>query len=186
MFGLFEEASMNLEETLSLDSAIDNLESQIDYFNQYEEALNQLSNLGVDNSIIEQLDPEQAVAFAQELGNMDTSAAAEKVEELNKSFEGLSDAKDEVSKQMLAVNDELNQRFDDIQKDMEDAIDEMDLEDEAAESAKSTLEGYIKQLKSSGDLAVTEAQNIANRISEALSSSAQAPTLAVSLSLIHI
>ena len=35
LFGLFEEASINLENTLALDGAIDNLESQIDYFNQY-------------------------------------------------------------------------------------------------------------------------------------------------------
>ena len=92
LFGLFEEASINLENTLSLDGAIDNLESQIDYFNQYEEALSRLSDMGVDNSIIEQLDPEQAVAFAQQLGEMDTSQAAAKIEELNGSFDKFSEA----------------------------------------------------------------------------------------------
>ena len=100
LFGLFEEASINLENTLSLDGAIDNLESQIDYFNQYEEALSRLSDMGVDNSIIEQLDPEQAVAFAQQLGEMDTSQAAAKIEELNGSFDKLSEAKDKVAEKM--------------------------------------------------------------------------------------
>ena len=108
LFGLFEEASINLENTLSLDGAIDNLESQIDYFNQYEEALSRLSDMGVDNSIIEQLDPEQAVAFAQQLGEMDTSQAAAKIEELNGSFDKLSEAKDKVAEKMADVETEFS------------------------------------------------------------------------------
>lgn len=169
MFGLFEEASMNLENTLSLDGAIDNLESQIDYFNQYEEALSQLSDMGVDNSIIEQLDPEQAVAFAQQLGEMDTSQAAAKIEELNGSFDKLSEAKDKVAEKMADVETEFSEKLDDIKKRLGEAVDDMELGKEAADSAKLTMDGYITQLKTSGDSAVLEAQNIADRITAALS-----------------
>ena len=52
MFGLFEEASMNLENALSPDTAIENIESQIDYFNQYKEAVATLSDLELDSNII--------------------------------------------------------------------------------------------------------------------------------------
>ena len=45
----------------------------------------------------------------------------------------------------------------------------MELEDEAANSAKLTMDGYISQLKSGGDTAVLEAQSIKNRINSALS-----------------
>ena len=168
MFGLFEEASINLENTLSLDAAIDNLESQIDYFNQYEEALSLLSDMGVDNSIIEQLDPEQAVAFAQQLGEMDTSQAAAKIEELNGSFDKLSEAKDKVAEKMADVETEFSEKLDDIKKRLGEAVDDMGLGKEAADSAKLTMDGYISQLKSSGDTAVSEAQNIARRITAAL------------------
>ena len=171
MFGLFEEASINLENTLSLDAAIDNLESQIDYFNQYEEALSQLSDMGVDNSIIEQLDPEQAVAFAQQLeqlGEIDASQAAAKVEELNGSFDKLSEAKDKVAEKMADVETEFSEKLDDIKKRLGEAVDDMGLGKEAADSAKLTMDGYISQLKSSGDTAVSEAQNIARRITAAL------------------
>lgn len=171
MFGLFEEASINLENTLSLDAAIDNLESQIDYFNQYEEALSQLSDMGVDNSIIEQLDPEQAVAFAQQLeqlGEIDASQAAAKVEELNGSFDKLSEAKDKVAEKMADVETEFSEKLDDIKKRLGEAVDDMELGKEAADSAKLTMDGYISQLKSSGDTAVSEAQNIARRITAAL------------------
>lgn len=168
MFGLFEEASINLENTLSLDGAIDNLESQIDYFNQYEEALSRLSDMGVDNSIIEQLDPEQAVAFAQQLGEMDTSQAAAKIEELNGSFDKLSEAKDKVAEKMADVETEFSEKLDDIKKRLGEAVDDMELGKEAADSAKLTMDGYISQLKSSGDTAVSEAQNIARRITAAL------------------
>lgn len=171
MFGLFEEASINLENTLSLDTAIDNLESQIDYFNQYEEALSQLSDMGVDNSIIEQLDPEQAVAFAQQLeqlGEIDASQAADKIEELNGSFDKLSEAKDKVAEKMADVETEFSEKLDDIKKQLGEAVDDMELGKEAADSAKLTMDGYISQLKSSGDTAVSEAQNIASRITAAL------------------
>lgn len=171
MFGLFEEASINLENTLSLDAAIDNLESQIDYFNQYEEALSRLSDMGVDNSIIEQLDPEQAVAFAQQLeqlGEIDASQAAAKIEELNGSFDKLSEAKDKVAEKMADVETEFSEKLDDIKKRLGEAVDDMELGKEAADSAKLTMDGYISQLKSSGDTAVSEAQNIARRITAAL------------------
>lgn len=171
MFGLFEEASINLENTLSLDAAIDNLESQIDYFNQYEEALSLLSDMGVDNSIIEQLDPEQAVAFAQQLeqlGEIDASQATAKIEELNGSFDKLSEAKDKVAEKMADVETEFSEKLDDIKKRLGEAVDDMELGKEAADSAKLTMDGYISQLKSSGDTAVSEAQNIASRITAAL------------------
>ncbi len=169
LIGLFEEASINLENTLSLDGAIDNLESQIDYFNQYEEALSRLSDMGVDNSIIEQLDPEQAVAFAQQLGEMDTSQAAAKIEELNGSFDKLSEAKDKVAEKMADVETEFSEKLDDIKKRLGEAVDDMELGKEAADSAKLTMDGYISQLKSSGDTAVQQAQSIASRITAALS-----------------
>lgn len=170
MFGLFEQANMNFENSVSLDGAIDNLESQMQYFNDYKEALGELSELGVDNSIISQLDPEQAVAFANELGNMDVSSAKSKVEELNESFEGLSDVKDEVSQKLGDIETLYSQKLDDIQRRMENAIDDMNLKDEAAKSAKSTLSGYITELRASGNRAVEEAESIASRITYALNS----------------
>lgn len=169
MFGLFEEASMNLEDTLSLDGAIENLDSQIEYFEQYKTALDELSNLGVNNDILEQLSPEQAAAFAEELGNMDVEAAKTKVDELNNTFDELSKAKDKTAETMTMIEEDFAKKLSDMQEKLEKTIDDMELEDEAASSAKTTMEGYINQLKSSGNSAVSEAQSIASRISAALS-----------------
>ena len=174
MFGLFEEAQINLEDTLSLDGAIDNLDSQIEYFSQYEEALNSLSKIGIDNNIIEQLNPEQAVAFAEQLGEMDSETAAAKVDELNSSADKLSEMKDKVGKAMLGVDEELNQKFDEVKKnmdsDLDDMINKMDLNDEAANAMKSTMGGYINQLKIGGAKAVEQANIIAKQVSGAFSS----------------
>ena len=169
LFGVFEEASMNLEETNSLDSAIGNLESQIDYFEQYKTALDELSNLGVNNDILEKLNPEQAVAFAQELGNMDIDAAKAKVGELNQTFDGLSEAKDKTAETMAEIEEDFSEKLGDMQKDLENAVDDMGLESEAAASAKLTMSGYISQLKEGGNSAVLEAESIALRIKTALS-----------------
>lgn len=171
LFGLFEEASMNLEDTVSLDSAIGNLESQIDYFEQYKTALDELSNLGVNNDILKQLDPGQAVAFAQELqelGSIDMKAAKTKVDELNKTFDGLSEAKDKTAEIMTDIEKEFSEKLNDIKSDLEKAIDDMSLESEAAASAKLTMSGYIAELKKSGNSAVLEAESISSRISSAL------------------
>lgn len=173
MFGLFEEASMNLENALSPDTAIENIESQIDYFNQYKEAVATLSDLELDSNIIEQLDPEQAVAFAQSFNEMNVDEAKGKVSELNESFGELKNIKDDTAQTMLEVDEEISQRLDAIKENMDKSLDEMveemKLDSEAADAAKLTMDGYISQLKSSGDTAVQQAQSIASRITAALS-----------------
>lgn len=173
MFGLFEEASMNLENALSPDTAIENIESQIDYFNQYKEAVATLSDLELDSNIIEQLDPEQAVAFAQSFNEMNVDEAKGKVSELNESFGELKNIKDDTAQTILEVDEEISQRLDAIKENMDKSLDEMveemKLDSEAADAAKLTMDGYISQLKSSGDTAVQQAQSIASRITAALS-----------------
>ena len=172
-FGLFEEASMNLENALSPDTAIENIESQIDYFNQYKEAVATLSDLELDSNIIEQLDPEQAVAFAQSFNGMNVDEAKAKVSELNESFGELKNIKDDTAQTMLEVDEEISQGLDAIKENMDKPLDEMveemKLDSEAADAAKLTMDGYISQLKSSGDTAVQQAQSIASRITTALS-----------------
>ena len=182
MFGLFEKAEMDLSEAFSLEGAMDNIESQLEYFEQYETAVAELSQLGFDNNVLSSLDPEQAVKFYQELNEMDTEAAKGKVDEINEKMGKLSEVKDKASETMLGLNEELTQKFSDMQKDMETAVDEMitdmDRNSEAGEAAKKTMEGYIKQLKSNGDSAVLEAENIGARIASALSSSSKITPLA--------
>ena len=182
MFGLFEKAEMDLSEAFSLEGAMDNIESQLEYFEQYETAVAELSQLGFDNNVLSSLDPEQAVKFYQELNEMDTEAAKGKVDEINEKMGKLSEVKDKASETMLGLNEELTQKFSDMQKDMETAVDEMitdmDRNSEAGEAAKKTMEGYIKQLKTNGDSAVLEAENIGARIASALSSSSKITSLA--------
>ena len=74
---------------------------------------------------------------------------------------------------MLEVDEEISQRLDAIKENMDKSLDEMveemKLDSEAADAAKLTMDGYISQLKSSGDTAVQQAQSIASRITAALS-----------------
>lgn len=170
MFGLFEEAEMNLENTVSFDGAVQSFESQFEYFSQYEEALKSLSEIGIDNNIIEQLNPEQAVAFAEELGKMDSETASAKVGELNGSFDKLSEMKDKVARNMADVETEFSKKLEDMQKDVREAVDGMGLEGSAANAAKVTMDGYIHQLKIGGAKAVEQANIIAKQVSSAFSS----------------
>lgn len=179
MFSLFENApnlslAENLKDALSMDDATANIQSQIDYFNQYKEAAEQLSNLGIDNDIISQLDPEQAVTFANELSNMDSATAAAKVGELNEAFGELSKVKDETSNSIADIQEEYSKKMaeinDNMKTDVENLAKTMEFPDSAKTSAKNTLDAYIKQINESGDSAVKAAQDIANRISAALAS----------------
>lgn len=170
MFGLFEEAEMNLENTVSFDGAVQSFESQFEYFSQYEEALKSLSEIGIDNNIIEQLNPEQAVAFAEELGKMDSETASAKVGELNGSFDKLSEMKDKVARNMADVETEFSKKLENMQKDVREAVDGMGLEGSAANAAKVTMDGYIHQLKIGGAKAVEQANIIAKQVSGAFSS----------------
>ena len=165
MFGLFEEAEMNLENTVSFDGAVQSFESQFEYFSQYEEALKSLSEIGIDNNIME-----QAVAFAEELGKMDSETASAKVGELNGSFDKLSEMKDKVARNMADVETEFSKKLEDMQKDVREAVDGMGLEGSAANAAKVTMDGYIHQLKIGGAKAVEQANIIAKQVSGAFSS----------------
>ena len=119
--------------------AMDNIESQLEYFEKYEMAVAELSQLGFDNNVLSNLDPEQAVKFYQELNEMDTATAKGKVDEINEKMGKLSEVKDKASETMLGLNEELTQKFADMQKDMETAVNEMitdmDRNSEAGEAA---------------------------------------------------
>ena len=119
---------------------MDNIESQLEYFEKYEMAVAELSQLGFDNNVLSNLDPEQAVKFYQELNEMDTATAKGKVDEINEKMGKLSEVKDKASETMLGLNEELTQKFADMQKDMETAVNEMitdmDRNSEAGEAAK--------------------------------------------------
>ncbi len=178
MFDLFEDPGlvngfMNLQDTFSMDTATSNIQDQIDYFSQYNDAVKQLSGLKMDNDVISQLDPEQAVAFAQELGNMNTTDAEKKVKELNDALKELSGIKDNTSQSLLEVNKVMQEEFNKIKQNVDDnmegVISQMGLSADAANSAKVMMDGYIAQLKASGYNAVEEAMSIALRISKALS-----------------
>ncbi len=186
MFGLFEKASMNFENTVSPDSALEAIQSQIDYFQQYDEAVNKLSGLGLDNNIISQLDPSQAVAFADALGQMDTSIAAQKIQEMNDKFEELTKVKDDAAETMAGVNDELDQKWEEIKQNMDTNFNnltkDMDISSGAAQSARNVMDSYAQQLRESGGNAVAEAQNIADQIRSKLASAGGSISVNVSSS----
>ena len=55
-----------------------------------------------------------------------------------------------------------------MDKSLDEMVEEMKLDSEAADAAKLTMDGYISQLKSSGEQPFRSSQSIASRITAAL------------------
>ncbi|MEG1894645.1 MAG: phage tail tape measure protein [Oscillospiraceae bacterium] len=174
--GLFEKAKT--EAGLSSQSIIEAWQTQIDFFNQYSDNLKQLENLGVDPELLKELSDgsaesiNQVQSLANELGKLDASGAEAAVDSINAKFGELSTAKDTAAATMAGIQTDFGATLDALNTKLNESIDKMNMSEEAATKAKSTMDGYINSIKSQQQNAVSAAVAVANAVSSALSTTA--------------
>jgi len=171
-FKLFEK----VEEKAGLTSRkiIEAWQSQIEFFNEYNENLQVLHDLDLDATFLEKLSDGsvesagQVKALKEELGNLSPEEAAAKIAEINDTFGELETAKDTVATTMAEMQTDFSNKLAEMEVALEAAINGMDMGPTAAEGARATMQAYIDQIEAMESSAVSAATSVATAVAAAL------------------
>jgi len=172
-FKLFEKVEEKAG--LSSQAIIDAWQSQIDFFEQYNDNLQALQEFDLDPKFLARLSDGsqesagQVKALMDEISNLSPEEAAARISEINDTFGALSEAKDTAAGTMAEIQTEFNTNLTEIEQRMNEAIDNMTMEDDAAAAARETISAYIEQIKSMTSEAGSAAESVARAATNALS-----------------
>lgn len=182
-FGLFDEASTKSEEYVNstVENAQAALDSQLSYWDTYLSNVETLKNTSAEDLGITQENYEALMAYAQDGSEQAAGLAASMAEAINS---GNADAVAELANTVGEVQakqaeasavvadwvTDFTAQMDAIEQEMQATIEGMNLTDEAAASATSTINGYADAIRAGKSGAVAAAQEVANAVTAALAS----------------
>lgn len=182
-FGLFDEASTKSEEYVNstVENAQAALDSQLSYWDTYLSNVETLKNTSAEDLGITQENYEALMAYAQDGSEQAAGLAASMAEAINS---GNADAVAELANTVGEVQakqaeasavvadwvTDFTAQMDAIEQEMQATIEDMNLTDEAAASATSTINGYADAIRAGKSGAVAAAQEVANAVTAALAS----------------
>lgn len=182
-FGLFDEASVKSEEYTksTMENAQKALESQLAYWENYNTNLQVLTEYGKGLTGEARENYEALLAYAQDgseqaAGLADSMAAAIQKGDMD-AIESLSNTMAKVSEQQEAAAavtadflTDFSAQMDEIELEMQSTVENMNLSEEAAVSAKSTIKAYADQIRNGKNGAVNAATEVADAVAAALAS----------------
>ena len=110
----------------------------------------------------------QVKALMEEIENLSPEAAAARIQEINDKFGELSTAKDNAATTMAEIQTDFNNKLGEIENRMNEAVNNMNMDEEAAAAAKSTISAYISQISSMTGQARSAAEGVARAAASAL------------------
>lgn len=174
--GLFD--TMATETELSITDMQAAFDSQIEYLNTYSENLRKAAEYGLDEGLVASLSDgsEESAGYLnaiieniEALG--DSSAEAQAfVDNFNSSFQEVEAAKDEFATTVATMETDFDEKMAEIEGRLDEAIDNMNMETDAATAAKQTMDAYTQAIRDGTSNAVSAAESAANAVSAALSS----------------
>lgn len=178
-FSLFDEAEANMEATVAAAQEAQN--SQLAYWTSYNENIATLKELSAEDLGVTQENWAAMMEFVQAGSEEAAGLAASMVENVNSGNEEalatLANTIGEVEAQKQQAADsvaewqtDFNTKMDEIVQKVNQSVEDMDVAPAAEAAAKSTMDAYANQIKTSGGKAVAEAESIAKQIQAALNS----------------
>ena len=174
--GLFDK--MATESELSVQDMQASFASQLEYLTLYSANLAKAVEYNLDERLVAALSDgsEESAGYlnaiitkVEELGG--TSAEAQAfVEEFNGAFAEVEDAKDQWADNVAKMETDFDDAMSEIEAKMAETIDGLNMETDAATSAKLTMKAYADSIRAGAEEAVQAAQDAADRVSAALSS----------------
>jgi len=167
--GLFE--TMKTESALSVEEMGAALQSQAEYLALYTENLQKASEYGISDGLVQSLSDGSAesagyidaiIAEVERLGP-GTEAAEAFVNDFNTKFAEVDQAKDEFAANVAAMETDFDARMAEIEARMNTAVDNMNMETDAAAAARATITAYCNTIRSM----VGEAESAAAAVSAA-------------------
>lgn len=147
-YSLWEEADSVVAMTESnIEKA---LQSQIDYWTSYNTNLESLTAKtsdieGLSDMLAELADGSaDSAAMLAGMANMNDADLSAVVAQYN----SLQEAQSNTAASVADLETDFSQKLDDMQTEMEDMVGSMDMSDEAAANAKSTIDAYVNEIES--------------------------------------
>lgn len=156
--GLFD--TMKTESEQSVSDMQKAMESQIEYLNLYADNLQKAADYGLSGNMIAKLSDgseesagqlDAIIRKIEELGATEEGLTAEAgafIGEFNSKFAQVERAKDIWAENVAQIETDFSDSLNEIQSDMENAIENMNMADEAAAAATATMDAYIAAIKS--------------------------------------
>ena len=163
----------------TVQNAQEALDSQLAYWTQYSENMDFITSYAADKMNVSKEDWDSFVAY---LGSGTEEAAGllndvqalleqgdtEAVEKLINTQSKLQEVHSDTADDLANFETEYDKKMEELVKSTTEAIQKMEIPDEAKTAATKTMDAYLQSIQLGGDKAVTEAQKIATRIANAL------------------
>lgn len=194
-FGLFDTAKADIESTVA--SAQTALDSQLAYWEAYSSNVEILKNTTAEDlglvsdeygtaqekydALMTKLQDgsTEAAGLAKSIVDNINTGNTEAVTKLAETNAKVAEARDKAAGAVADWTSGLTTKLDEIQDTMDNAVDKMNLSEEAKKNAKSTLDGYINQLQNQKEDVVVKATEIAEAAANALES--KNPTVTINV-----
>ena len=173
-FGMFEEVKLESEQTA--EGMLKALESQTKYLDDYKKNIEDAKEMGLSDELLtafsdgskESAESLQTITdHVRDLGE-GSKEAKDYISTLNDEFAKVSESKQTLEDTLIDMNGVLKDQTDSLVKTMEDAVKDMNLDEEATEAARGTLEAYATAITNNSDGAVTAANAAKDAVAAAL------------------
>lgn len=137
--GLFQE--MDGSAKTSIDSLINTLKGQVAYMDEYAANIKKAMELGVDEGLVKKLSDgsEQSAQILDAIVN----GGEEDIAALNEQFAKVEEGKEAFSDTVAQMETDFDEKMGEIVNDLNEAIDEMNLEDKAYEMGVNNVQGLV-------------------------------------------
>lgn len=144
-FALWEEAP-EISAT-STSTLMSNLDSQITYWQNYADNLENLQNRNIEglNELIASMD-DGSEESAAVLAGM-ASASNEELEKIVGKYTDLQSEQDKSAHSVAELQEDFSGKVNQMADDMKSAVDNMELSSEASAAAKATIDSYVAQIR---------------------------------------
>lgn len=169
-FKLWEEAETVT--ATSVESVSKGIQSQIDYWNDYNDNLQAIKDSGIKG--IDQLyehisdGSKDSVALAAGIAEELAKGNKSSVKKMIKKYEELQKAQDETATSMSDMKIDMDEELSKIVENVGQAVEDMAMPDAALDAAKSTMDAYIRGLLNRETSAEYAARRIARATANAL------------------
>lgn len=141
-FGLFEAAPEVV--TASTSDMIANMQSQIEYINQYKENLKMLQEAGLDADILASLSDGSAesAGYIQALCDDVAENGGAAIDEINNKFSEVSTAKEEFADTVAEMQTDFSEKMTALEEQLTTTVENMDMSTDAASAAAATMDAF--------------------------------------------
>lgn len=156
---LFEKMAVGTGE--NINDMIAALESQVAYMDTYADNMAKAVALGIDEGLLAKLSDGsvQSAAYLQAI----VDGGAEKVSELNQKFAQVEDGKKAFAEQTALLVTDFDTKMADLEKRLDEAVEEMNQSPEAAKAGRDTMQGYLNGIDEKTGPLYTKMQAVAKQ-----------------------